>query len=33
MAITASSPDTFFDGEDFAWDFTVYALAGSARMA
>lgn len=29
MAITASSPDAFFDGEDFAWDFTVTNADGS----
>lgn len=27
--ITASSPDAFFDGEDFAWDFTVTNADGS----
>lgn len=29
MPITASSPDAFFDGEDFAWDFTVTNADGS----
>lgn len=29
MAITASSPDAFFDGEDFAWDFTVENADGT----
>ena len=31
MAITASSPDAFFDGEDFAFDFTVTNADGSPQ--
>lgn len=32
MAITASSPDAFFDGEDFAWEQTILQADGSTPL-